>query len=320
MSVDQEWKNEFRQYKWRGGDIDSTLLGNAPTMLSPGEQQMLHWLAREMPIDEGNCILDAGAFLGGSTVPLASGSCLNSGLNNKNSLIYTYDIFTAPHDGFSLGFIDNSKKPGDSVLDLFCKNVEKYLASLIIIAGDFLYSPPPPRNIDILFIDIAKTWEINDHLITKYFPLLVPGRSIVIQQDFNDQSVPWVKLTMFHFQEYFEHLCDDDGCRVFLCSKPIPPEMLQPLRVQLSYADMKRLFMKAIRDEENELSRYYICVSFGWLIFEFEGLAPAISHLSSINQPWEWSGRYIEMVAESMRYFQDNDGLRRWNAALFEAN
>ena len=289
-------------------------------MLSLDEQRLLHWLAREMPIDEGNCIVDAGAFLGGSTVPLASGSSLNLGLNNKNSLIYTYDMFTAPRDEFSLNFLDKAKKPGDSVLDLFCKNVEKYMASLIITVGDFLYSAPPPRNIDILFIDIAKTWEINDCLITKYFPLLVPGRSIVIQQDFNDQSVPWVKLTMFHFKEYFEHLCDDGGSRVFLCSKPIPPVMLQPLRAQLSYTDMKQLFTKAIRDEQNDLSRYYISVSFGWLIFEFEGLAPAISHLASINQPWEWSGRYLELVAGSMRYFQDNDGLRRWTATLFDAD
>ena len=37
--------------------------------------------------------------------------------------------------------------------------------------------------IEILFIDLAKSWDLNRWVLTKTFPRLIPGHSVVIQQD-----------------------------------------------------------------------------------------------------------------------------------------
>src|ERR1700754_2796705 len=48
------------------------IVSGYPTMLTPDERRLLHWLARD--VWEGwGAIVDAGSFLGGSTVSLATG-------------------------------------------------------------------------------------------------------------------------------------------------------------------------------------------------------------------------------------------------------
>ena len=37
---------------------------------------------------------------------------------------------------------------------------------------------------EVLFIDLAKDWSINDHVARLFFPSLIPGQSVVIQQDY----------------------------------------------------------------------------------------------------------------------------------------
>src|SRR3954467_13500798 len=91
---------------WHQEVFGDELLGNAPTMLSHGERVMLHWLAREFPTD--GHIIDAGCFLGGSTLPLASGLKLRGGA----AKIHSYDMFIAPNDGYALGLIQTGKKRG----------------------------------------------------------------------------------------------------------------------------------------------------------------------------------------------------------------
>ena len=48
----------------------------------------------------------------------------------------------------------------------------------------------------MLFVDIAKTWALNDVVIEQFFPRLIPGRSVVVQQDYAFAFRPWVAITM----------------------------------------------------------------------------------------------------------------------------
>ena len=63
---------------------------------------------------------------------------------------------------------------------------------------------PAEVAIDVLFIDLAKTWSINDVIVREFFPALVPGRSIVIQQDYVHPTCPWLAVTMEHYADCFE--------------------------------------------------------------------------------------------------------------------
>ena len=85
--------------------------------------------------------------------------------------------------------------------------------------------------IEILFVDIAKSWSLNDVVIRRFFPQLIPDRSIVVQQDFVFGLCPWVPVTMELFADYFEPVAFvDHNSVVYICraTPEIDPEP-QPL-------------------------------------------------------------------------------------------
>jgi hypothetical protein len=49
---------------------------------------------------------------------------------------------------------------------------------------DLLGADPGPHPIEFLFIDAMKSWPLADRIVRAFFPLLIPGRSLVVQQDF----------------------------------------------------------------------------------------------------------------------------------------
>jgi len=57
--------------------------------------------------------------------------------------------------------------------------------------------------IEVLVIDIAKSTEVADHVAASFFPALVPGRSIVVQQDFLHEAQPWLPVQMELFGGHF---------------------------------------------------------------------------------------------------------------------
>ena len=55
------------------------------------------------------------------------------------------------------------------------------------------------RPIALLFVDLSKTLEINDHILKAFFGALVPG-SLVVQQDFLFFRNPWLYPTMHRLE------------------------------------------------------------------------------------------------------------------------
>ena len=195
-------------------------VGDVPTMLKPGERKILHYFARNM--DFRGCVVDAGAFCGGSTLSRASGMARNP----IRSAIHSYDMFIAPNDSLSLGPIGHGAKPGDDILPIVKENLGEYAGLVTFHQGDFLHAEPPSQSIDLFFVDLAKTWELNDVVQSRYFTLLEPGHSIVVQQDFNFHGAPWVNITMQYYGDYFERVLDVASSRVFLYKKKLPADAL----------------------------------------------------------------------------------------------
>ena len=87
------------------------------------------------------------------------------------------------------------------------------------------------RADQILFIDIAKSWSLNDVIVDQFFPNLVPGRSVVVQQDLVFSLYPWLALTMEHLHEEFQPVAFVEyNSVVYLCRRPVPEGVSSSLR------------------------------------------------------------------------------------------
>jgi hypothetical protein len=301
-----------RRHAWVDTPVDE-LGGDVTTMLSLGERQMLHWLAKHLPL--AGCIVDAGAFLGGSTLALASGLARN----RQRSTIHCYDMFVAPNDAYSLGLIGHGRKPGDSVLDLFQAKLGAYEDIIVVNEGDFISKSAPDGEIDLLFIDIAKTWELNQRVNEEYFSKLVPGRSLVIQQDTNDQSCPWVNITMEYFSEYFDAISDDGASRLFLYVKQIPDNVLRVNLQKLPAAEKLHL-MDASAERASSPDSEFLCRTCkAWIIFETSGASDAIEYLQKIQKDQPWSGEpYTLNPARAIAALKDVAGFKTYIDGFFK--
>jgi hypothetical protein len=76
--------------------------------------------------------------------------------------------------------------------------------------------------IEILFVDLAKTWALNSWVVAKTFPCLIPSVSVVVQQDWVHFNEYWVHITMAYFADRFELVETVYGASaVFRCIAPI---------------------------------------------------------------------------------------------------
>lgn len=308
-----------RSHPWREVVEPEESWSTVPTMLSLSERQMLHWLAMNMDLSQDGCIVDAGCFLGGSTLAFATGLEKNQSSGSKKYRIHTYDIFLTPNDNYSIDLIGHDRKPGDTVLDIFTRNLAPHLSSVLVNSGDFLVAAPPARPIDVLFVDITKMRALNSKMILEYFPLLIPGKSIVIQQDHNDHSCPWANATMEYFAKYFEVLCDENGCRTYVLKKRIPKFFLRraaKMQLQQEFDLLQRLVSK----EQNAVPRYFSAMTAAWTVLEKDGAAAAIRYIDGIKfpQPWESSPPYADTVKQSVAWVGSPKGLEEFHSTYFK--
>ena len=230
----------------------------APTMLMESEQRLLFALARDHFLNFGQ-IVDAGCFLGGSTLALAHGVLANPAFKRcrRKAPIHSYDLFEV--EPWTIGLYFPEDTPAGMSFEQFYRSNIAGVADLVEVhAGDVTASKPPPNPIEILFIDLAKHWTVNDDLVRRFFPKLVPGHSIVIQQDYLYHiGTGWLPITMEFFSEYFEIVDHTELNSVaFHYRKAIPPELLQRDLIQsLSRSEMLALANRAIARFEGEQQR-----------------------------------------------------------------
>jgi SAM-dependent methyltransferase len=219
---------------WRERALPATVT-SVPTMLVPDELRLLQYLADECYTGQG-CVVDAGCFLGGSTVALADGlrrNLLRRG-RAEEKLLHSFDRFEI--EAYTLGpyFPDSECAVGDSFKPLFDRNTAPYATLLEVHPGDVGSMPWTGGAIEILFIDIAKHWTVCDWITWQFFPHLIPGTSVVVQQDYlYNHWTGWLHVTMEFYAEYFEYVCDTGVNSVaFLNTKRIPADVLREKTVE----------------------------------------------------------------------------------------
>jgi hypothetical protein len=232
---------------WRRRPIPEACRG-IPTMLMADELRLLNYLADRYWQGDG-IIVDGGCFLGGSTVALASGLRTSMARRRRveTPLIHSYDLFSVEEYALEQ-FFSPTARVGDSFRDSFEQNTAAYAPLLRVFEGDISASDPPDAPIEVLFIDLAKDWPVCDWITENLFPRLIPGHSIVIQQDYLwEEWTGWLQVTMEYYADQFEILGDTGrNSVVFRLAKPFPPGQPGPgLVASLSLAEKSALMERA---------------------------------------------------------------------------
>lgn len=218
---------------WRGRPLPASSAA-VPTMLVRDELRLLEYLAGDYYRGAG-AIVDAGCFLGGSTAALGEG--LRRNLRRRGiapeKIIHSYDRFEV--EEYTRGaYFPGRMKSGESFRPLFERNIAPYADLVEVHAGDIGSVEWNGGPIEILFIDVAKNWAICDRVTRQFFPHLIPGRSVVVQQDYlYHHWVAWLHVTMEFYADYFEIVCDTGVNSVlFLSTRRIPDAVLREKTVE----------------------------------------------------------------------------------------
>lgn len=213
----------LRDHPWESNRHSLTeLVINVPAMLSHTERRMLTWVIEHIYNGEGE-ILDLGAFLGGSALCMATGLSRNA-TAKRLGRIHSYDRF---HGDYPVKWIKENTKlavPDDGdYYPIYEKIIEPFKSSIIPYKGDLVGTQwKSKKPIEVLFLDVLKTPELTDSVVNAFFPFLIPGKSIVIAQDYLHNVQPFTVIAMEYYSDCFERAGDTGrGSALFVNTKPI---------------------------------------------------------------------------------------------------
>jgi hypothetical protein len=215
------------------------------SMLSRFELALIYALARDYWKGWG-AIADLGCLYGLTTRCFAKGVLENNQIENGDrrfKSVYAFDLFLAES---LIGYTSASPTlhTGSIFPDFLALN-EDLLNVIVPCPGDIsrmTWSEP----LEILFIDCAKSWELNRWVVEHMFPWLREG-SIVVQQDYIHFDEYWVHITMEYFAEYFEPLYMLYGASsVYRCNRAIDPQKTKEDLALLSLDLKEGMLIQAI--------------------------------------------------------------------------
>lgn len=231
---------------WRDLEVTAAEVNQVPSMMGADEALYLYWLARTRYRGDG-AIVDGGPLLGGSTMALARGLTENEAVADKAGRIHSYDLFE--YSPYLKRVFRGRPEPavGSSFLAEFERHVAPWRALVNVYPGDITARRWSGDPIEILFIDVAKTWDIQRHLLREFFPALIPGRAIVVQQDYFFVSCYWIHLVMEALSDYFRiSAMADVSTLAFDLVAPIPAHLLQVDYETLSKEEAVKLMDRSL--------------------------------------------------------------------------
>jgi hypothetical protein len=210
---------------------------SVPTMVSDGELTYLRQLTASYWNGQDD-ILEVGPWLGATTVALASGM---AEADNDGGHLHVLDTFIwrqfmgdraqlelAEGESFRPAFeanvalweprivVHEARLPDDRESDFeFETPVLEYEARLPIFEGRWL-----DRDLAILFIDGAKSWTGLGHLLSETIDRMVPGRSVIVAQDYRYWAAYWVPMGLELVEGLIIQPSPPENSNSFLVSRP----------------------------------------------------------------------------------------------------
>ena len=222
-------------------------------MLSRMERRLYLWLAESWATGAG-AIVDLGSFVGGSTACLAQGRARRGGVED----VHAFDRFRASETVKANILYDAGlpRFPGEDILPLSQELLAPFDPSVRFWKGEIEAQVWTGDPIGILAVDAAKTASAADRIAEKFFPHLIPGQSVLVQQDFLHWKVPWVPVQMEWMADCFRPVAVvPRDTVVYLCTAPVGPEQLARGRVcRRQDSD----FQEALLDVERRLAPWAV--------------------------------------------------------------
>jgi len=203
---------------WRDVTLPPDAVG-IPTMLSKTERKLLYGLARDYAAGDA-AIVDGGSFLGGSTAALLAG-VRDRPEPWRGPPVASYDLFRV--EAYTLKKFFPDATVGDSFRQQYDAHLARFDVPVNVHEGDITRIGWSGEPIDVLFLDVLKSPEITDAVLRDFFPSLMPGRSVIVHQDYAAHYTPWVpifvelmhdSLTLVDWMEW--------GTHVFLLEREVP--------------------------------------------------------------------------------------------------
>jgi hypothetical protein len=265
-----------------------------PTMLSSGEQQLLYWLARDYVSGEG-AVVDGGCFIGGSTTALLAGLRDRSTRWNGPPL-ETYDKFRVEAYEIPQFFAGTTLAVGDSFRPVFDANVRSFDVPHVVHEGDIIEIGWSGGPIELLFLDVLKSWKINDAVLHDFFPHLSPG-SVIVQQDYG-WAGPWIHITIELIRDSVR-LIDymKAGSHVFLVESELDEDLLARGIRGLSLDEQLEILQRAI-DRSSGWPRGMLELSRAGVLKHVDR-EEALAQVNAIEERYE--DPYVRLCAQYVR-------------------
>jgi hypothetical protein len=146
-----------------------------------------------------------------------------------------------------------------SVFETFLETVCDYLDEIYCSPGDISRLRWHGAPVEVLFVDIAKSWDLNLWVLRQWFTALIPGQSIVIQQDYVWFDAWWIAVTMEYFRDCFERLGFVFGASaVYRCIGRVTPERIDAFS-RLTFDDMRAFMQQAIYSAPESVAQVLRC-------------------------------------------------------------
>jgi hypothetical protein len=284
------------RHPWRDVSLPTDAVG-IPTMLSKTERKLLYGLARDFASGDG-AIVDAGCFLGGSTAALLAGVRDRAG-ERTGPPVASYDLFEVEEYTLRKFFAaDRSLHAGDSFRERFNANVSGFDVPHVVHEGDIVEHGWTGEQIDVLFLDVLKSSEINDAVLRDFFPSLVPGRSVIVHQDYGWGGMPWIPITVELMRDSLV-LVDwmEWGSHVFFLEGDVPAELMENGVAGLDLETKFELLDRAIARSDAWV-RGMLEISRAALVAERDGPEAGVAELASIERRYRAWGLVLECLAD----------------------
>jgi hypothetical protein len=247
---------EFAARPWEAVTDAEMAAGLAvPSMLTHAESQLYHWLGRRVAGD--GATVDLGAYAGGSAARLLSGLAL-SRLGHR---VHAYDRFRSSRAFWARYMPDEPLPDADDadLLPVARRHLSPWGERVTFHVGDIGEMQWTGGEIEILSVDAAKGSAMADHIAAEFFPSLVPGRSILVQQDYLMSVQPWISAQMMALRGHFVPLAKvAKVCVAFLCVQPVTGAALVAARTDgLADKDLIRRVREAAQWHEGMIRRHH---------------------------------------------------------------
>jgi hypothetical protein len=280
---------------WRDERLPFGVAG-IPTALSKRDRRLLYVLARDYASGDA-AIVDAGCFLGASTTAFLSGM-RDRGRRWKGPPVASYDLFRVERHSAQKCFADErSFGVGDSFRDWFDRNVAGFDVPHVVHEGDITEIGWSREPIDILFLDILKTWGLNDAVLRDFFPYLRPGRSVIVHQDYGCAWTPWIPITVELMGDSLRLIDGFESAHTFFVQGELPAQLLANGVADLDAEAKFELVERAIARCEGWV-RGMLEIGRTKLILERDGLDAAMRELARIGELYAGYGRRILLAVD----------------------